>query len=180
VEQFEIDEVIEGIRKGDEDACFRLVERYRDGLFNFILQRIPNPEDANDIVQESFTKCFKKIALYDSRYSFSTWLYAIAQNSAFDFLRKGKIISVAISSEGIERGEGGVFAPSPEEQLIEKQGVERLIKAIRELSSTYREVAELRFIHDYPLEEIATELKIPLNTVKSRVRRAKKELFNKW
>lgn len=179
-EQFDIDQIIEGVKKGDSDSCFRLVERYRDPLFSWILQRISNPNDAEDILQESFTKCFKRIESYNNNYSFSTWLYTIAKNSALDFLRKGELAVAPYYGEESPVKEGEDLAPSPEDQLIAKQNIEQLVTAIKELSPIYREVSELRFIHDYALEEIAKELNIPLNSVKSRVRRAKIELFKRW
>jgi RNA polymerase sigma-70 factor (ECF subfamily) len=72
------------------------------------------------------------------------------------------------------------MVPSPEEDMINDQAIERLIRAIQKMPDIYRRVAELRFIHDYPLDEIAKELSLPLNTVKTRVNRSKKQLHKIW
>jgi RNA polymerase sigma-70 factor (ECF subfamily) len=64
--------------------------------------------------------------------------------------------------------------------MITSQEVEKLLNSIRQLPDIYRSVAEFRFIHDYPLEEIAKKNRIPLNTVKTRISRAKKLLNELW
>lgn len=173
--------IIELASKGDREACTLLVGRYNDALLGYISKIIPNTEDARDICQESFQKCFRNLHHYNSRYAFSTWLYTIAQNSALDFLRKRKIPS---ASSIIEENSGNQpitsLVPSPEEDMINDQTIEKLIRAIQKMPDIYRRVAELRFIHDYPLDEIAKELNLPLNTVKTRVNRSKKHLHKIW
>ena len=72
------------------------------------------------------------------------------------------------------------LAQSPEERLITHQSFDKLIKAIKSLDVKYRKIAELRFIHEFAYEEIAKELNIPINTVKTRINRAKKLLTDIW
>lgn len=168
--------------KGDRAACNTLVNKYRDALITYIINIVPNREDAEDICQESFQKCFNNLESYNHKYAFSTWLYTIAQNSAFDFLRKNRIPSATALTEAEMSAQkrANNTALSPEDVMINNQAIENLLKAIQKMPPIYRRVSELRFIQDYPLEEIAKELNLPLNTIKTRVSRAKKLLNEIW
>lgn len=174
--------IINQAAKGDRAACNALVNKYRESLINYILNIIPNREDAEDICQESFHKCFNNLSKYNHNYAFSTWLYTIAQNNSFDFLRKNRIPSATTLTESELNREKKAFntALSPEEVMINSQAVENILKAIQKMPKIYREIAELRFINDYPLEEISKKLGLPLNTVKTRIRRSKKLLTEIW
>lgn len=175
------DEIILMVMEGSTEASSYLVSKYEEQLLLYISNIIPNIEDAKDICQESFQKCFTNLARYNKHYAFSTWLYSIAQNCAFDFLRKKRVPSLSsLSQESPEERPSYEMVPSPEEIMIDNQAIERVINAIQRLPKIYRRVAELRFIHGYPLEEIAKELKLPLNTVKTRVSRAKNNLHDIW
>ncbi len=167
---------------GNPLACTQLVSQYRDSVLKYISTIVPGAEDCEDICQVTFQKCFRHLSGYDNRYAFSTWLFTIAQNSALDFLRKKRLPLISLSNVNTEFISRGIVsaAPSPEESLIHEQAIENLLKSIQNLSPIYRKIAELRFIHEYPLEEISKELGIPLNTVKTRVSRAKKILNKIW
>jgi len=174
--------IIELASKGDSAACSTLVNKYRDALIAYISNIIPNYEDAEDICQDSFQKCFDNLSSYNPKYAFSTWLYTIAQNTSFDFLRKNRIPSASTLTE-VEikaKKRASNTALSPEDAMINNQAIENLLKAIQKMPPIYRRVSELRFIQDYPLEEISIELNLPLNTVKTRVRRAKNLLNEIW
>ncbi len=168
--------------KGNQSACNTIVNKYRDPVLNFLNGIIPNKHDAEDICQETFQKCFRYLHSYNQKYAFSTWLFTIAQNTALDFLRKNRIPLETVHSEGQKSSSERVSSsvPSPEENMIDSQAIENLIKAIQNLPPIYRKVSELRFIHDYPIEEISKELKIPVNTVKTRISRSKKILNTIW
>lgn len=174
--------IINQAAKGDRVACNAIVNKYRDSLMNYIMNIVPNREDAEDICQESFQKCFNNLPKYNHNYAFSTWLYTIAQNSSFDFLRKNKNPSAtALSESEINRQKRGAnTALSPEEVMINSQAIENLLKTIQKMPEIYRKISELRFINDFPLEEISKELDLPINTVKTRISRAKKLLNEIW
>ena len=175
-------QIINQASKGDRAACSTIVNKYRDALITYITNIVPNREDAEDICQESFQKCFNNLSSYDHRFAFSTWLYTIAQNTSFDFLRKNRIPSAtALTKTEINSQKKSVdTAQSPEDVMINNQAIENLLKAIQKMPPIYRRVSELRFIQDYPLEEISKELNLPLNTIKTRVSRAKKHLNEIW
>lgn len=175
-------EIIALAKEGNSEATTQLYERYSESLLLFLSNMLPTKEDAEDIVQESFKRAFKNISRYNSRYAFSTWLFAIGQNCALDQLRKRRIPSLREISPyqfDYEKSEEG-SALSPEELMINRQAIETLVRALHQLPKLYREIAELRFIQGYPLEEISKELGIPLNTVKTRVSRAKRVIEEIW
>ncbi len=175
-------QIIKRASKGNRVASNALVDKYRDALIIYVTNIVGNHEDAEDICQESFQKCFNNLASYNHKYAFSTWLYTIAQNTAFDFLRKNRIPSATALTQAEVSGEKTTSntALSPEEVMINNQAIENLLKAIQKMPTIYRRVSELRFIQDYPLEEISKELSLPLNTVKTRISRAKKFLNEIW
>ncbi|MDP3452291.1 MAG: sigma-70 family RNA polymerase sigma factor [Bacteroidales bacterium] len=175
-------ELIARALEGDSQAYTSIVSLYRDAVLSYVLGIVQNNEDAEDICQESFQKCFRYLESYDSRYAFSTWLYTIAQNTSLDFLRKRRLPSSPLSEISSDGSHERISTPvlTPEDNMINDQAIENLIKAIQNLPAIYRKIAELRFIHDYPLEEIAIELNLPLGTVKTRVSRSKKILNNIW
>lgn len=168
--------------KNNQTACSRLVEKYREPVQAYILGIIPQAQDAEDICQETFDKAFRNLATYNSRWAFSTWLFTIAQNTSIDYYRKKKSTPPSLNNLDNLDGDSGVIdlTQSPEESLITNQTFNELINAIKTLDPKYRKVAELRFIQGFAYEEIAGELSLPLNTVKTRINRAKKLLNNIW
>ncbi|OFY42272.1 MAG: hypothetical protein A2X18_13015 [Bacteroidetes bacterium GWF2_40_14] len=168
--------------ENNQAACSRLVEKYREPVQAFILGIIPQAQDAEDICQETFDKAFRNLTMYNSRWAFSTWLFTIAQNTSLDYYRKKKSSPPPLNNLDSLDGNSGVIdlAQSPEENLITNQTFDELINAIKALDPKYRKVAELRFIQEFAYEEIASELSLPVNTVKTRISRAKKLLNNIW
>lgn len=168
--------VKESLNKNYE-AFTILVKRHRENLFNYIHNYIPVKEDVEDIIQESFKRAFNALDKYDEKFAFTTWLYNIAKNAAIDHLRRNKN---NLSSSGIEvEGEflsSPIIDDSPEDNLIMSQTIEEIHANIEKLDPLYKKIAELRFINEYAYEEIAKELDLPINTVRTRIRRAKKQL----
>jgi RNA polymerase sigma-70 factor (ECF subfamily) len=169
--------------QGDQKGFSSLMDRYYDTVYIQILQIIDNPEDAEDICQETFNKAFNSLLSYNSEWAFSTWLGTIARNSALDHYRKMKIrlsANTAVREESSDLIVAVDLAYSPEDKLISRQAYDQLVNAIKTLDPKYRKAAELRFIHEYAYEEIAKELNIPLNTVRTRLNRARKKLVEAW
>jgi len=175
-------QLIKDALENNQAACSRLVEKYREPVQTFILGIITQAQDAEDICQETFDKAFRNLAMYNSRWAFSTWLFTIAQNTSLDYYRKKRVSPPHLNNLDSLDGDSGVMdlAQSPEESLITNQTFDELITAIKALDPKYRKVAELRFIQEFAYEEIANELSLPLNTVKTRISRVKKLLNNIW
>ena len=174
---------------GDQGAYTLLMERYKEQLRLYVNEFIVNlknsdgiielAEEPQDIVQEAFQKAFQALPSYNPQYKFSTWLFNIARNIAIDYARKRKIsIGANITPDNFHTlaNIGSGIRNSPEDKLISSQEYRSLIEMINALDEKYREPAILRFIKEYEYNEIAQELNLELNTVKTRLKRAKEIL----
>lgn len=177
----DIDLVTKSI-SGEQKAITTLMERYQRPILTYIKTYIKSTADAEDLCQECFNKAFKNIKSFNPDFAFSTWLFNIAQHLCIDYYRKRKLNLVPLN-EGESKNDKDNWStsvPSPEETIISEQTIEKLIRSIDALDKIYRDAAILRFINDYAYEEISKELDLPLNTVKTRVKRAKDLILKKW
>lgn len=173
--------IVERVISGDVDSFSELVARYQDRIYSAILNYVSDPEEAVDIVQETFVKAYSKLDSFDSASALYTWLYRIAVNTAIDHLRKRK----ARPAESLddERFTEVGFEPvsedpaaDPEAMLARREQQQALRKAIMSLSDKLRSVAVLHDVEGLSQEEVARILRVPVGTVKSRVSRARAEL----
>ena len=174
--------MVEEAKKGNEKAFARLMNRYRDSIYYMLLKMVNNPSDAEDLTIEAFGKAFRNIDSYTPRYAFSTWLFMIATNNCIDFVRKKQSSPIPFDqvNDVIDGFTHNIQSdlPDPEETLINEQKIAILRNIVNQLKSPYREIIELRYYKEYSYEEIASELNIPLGTVKAQLYRAKTLLYN--
>lgn len=85
------EELIENVKQGCMDSFRTLYERYRTRIFNFIYHLVENRQSAEDCTHEVFIHLYKNAAMYSPKAKFSSWLYRMAKNMAFDLIRKGKV-----------------------------------------------------------------------------------------
>ena len=167
---------------GDQKAYAELMDRYRDAIYFMLLKMVNNPIDAEDMTIEAFGKAFKNIHQYTPNYAFSTWLFKIATNNCIDHIRKkrGNMVSIDQNEEETENAPLSIqsSAPDPEEDLIKKQKEILMRDVVTQLKPRYRHLIELRYFKEYSYEEIATEMELPLGTVKAQLFRARELLFN--
>lgn len=167
---------------GDEKSLEILIRRYLKPIYNFVFRYIGNQSEAEDITQETFIKIWRNLKKFDQKKSFKTWIFHIAKNTAIDFLRKKKIIP--FSEFENEKGENALtetlidYRPFPDKLLERADMAKTLNDAINKLSVPYRMVLFLRYNDHFNFREIAEALGEPLNTVKSRHRRALFQLKN--
>jgi RNA polymerase sigma factor (sigma-70 family) len=174
--------LVEEAKKGNEKAFASLMNRYRDSIYYMLLKMVNNPADAEDLTIEAFGKAFRNIDSYAPTFAFSTWLFMIATNNCIDFIRKKQSSPFPANkwTEGMETLTANIQSdlPDPEEALINDQKIATLRKIVNQLKSPYREIIELRYYKEYSYEEIASELNIPIGTVKAQLYRAKTLLYN--
>lgn len=161
---------------GDEKSLEILIKRYLKPIYSFICRYVGNSQDAEDITQEVFMKVWRNLKKFDQQKSFKTWIFSIAKNSSIDWLKKKK--TIPFSNFENEAGENLLTkrlvdpAPLPYE-LLERAGISEIVnKAMNQLTPQYRMVLFLRYNDHFTFREIAEVLGEPLNTVKSRHRRA--------
>ena len=175
-------EILAEVAAGDIDAYGKIVGRYRGRLYNFVFRFVSDRETAEDIVQETFLRAFRKRKEYRAIANFSTWLFTIAGNLAKSELRRRKrwrLFSLHWDSDsdtGIELPDES-FRP---DKVAESSMTDVQIQdAIRSLPENYRQVILLRDVEGMSYQEMAEIVDCPVGTVKSRVNRARIKLQQK-
>ncbi len=174
--------LVESALTGDEKAFAKLMSRYKDAIYFMLLKMVNNKNDAEDLTIEAFGKAFKNLHQYSPNYAFSTWLFKIATNNCIDFLRKRRGVFISIETNP-ENGDNDQpiklrsLEPNPEEKLIRIQRAILMRRIVHRLKPRYRILVELRYFREFSYEEIATELNLPLGTVKAQLFRAREMLF---
>ena len=166
----------------NQAAFIVLYTRYNTGVKAHISHYIIQKEDIEDICLESFQKAFSQIATYNDEYKFSTWLYRIARNTAFDHIsrkdmEKNNLPTTSISEEMAQVSDIPAVMHNPEDEIITQQEYDKWLTNIEKLKDDYRIIARMNLIDNFGYKEIADELEIPINTVKTRIRRAKAMLL---
>ena len=171
---------------GDSAAWEEIVQRYHRRIYNICYRFAGSGDDAQDLTQEVFIKMYRTLQSYDvERGAFMTWVTTITRNLLVDHFRKSKqdrvtdSLDVPLSehedamplSEQIRDG-----APTPDARAQSLQVKETVHKALQKLSPDLREAVILRDLQDMDYKEIATVLKVPEGTVKSRINRGRAEL----
>ena len=175
IQQQDDGELVELTLKGDDAAYAALVNRYLPQIFPFVSRLLGNTRDAEDAAQETFVKAWRKLSSYDRERSFRTWLFAVAHNTAFDFLRKRRE-SVFSDFETLP-GDNPLLDSMtddemlPDEQVLGREAAEEMELLLGKIPPLYREVLALHYYNGFTFEEIGAVLKKPLNTVKSQHRR---------
>ena len=166
----------------NQAAFIVLYTRYNAGVKNHISRYVTQKEDIEDISLESFQKAFSQIGSYNPEYTLSTWLYRIARNTAFDHLnrhdrQKSYMPTTSINEDIAELKEIPAVMHNPEEDIINQQEYDKWLNNIEKLKDDYRIVAKMNLIDNFGYKEIADSLEIPINTVKTKIRRAKAQLL---
>ena len=166
----------------NQAAFIVLYTRYNAGVKSHISRYVSQKEDIEDISLESFQKAFSQLEAYNPEYKFSTWIYRIARNTAFDYLSKqhremAKMPVMSLHEEIAELKDLPAIMHNPEEDIIQQQEYDKWLTNIEKLKDDYRVVAKMNLIDNFGYKEIADALEIPLNTVKTKIRRAKAMLL---
>jgi len=166
----------------NQAAYIVLYTRYNAGVKSHISRYVVQKEDIEDICLESFQKAFSQIGSYNPEYKFSTWLYRIARNTAFDYLNKhdrekNNMPTTSINEDIAELKELPASMHNPEEDIINQQEYDKWLTNIEKLKEDYRIVAKMNLIDNFGYKEIADALDMPINTVKTKIRRAKAQLL---
>lgn len=165
--------LLDSTKKGDIDAFEKILILYEKIIFNHIYRITGNKEDAEDLTQEAFIRLYEKRSLIDPDKNFKSWLYKIATNIALDFLRKKtrqkELFLIDSDEEPFETiGE--------EDSYYRIERIYDLERAIGGLKPIHKTVLLLFYRDDFDYEAIAKTLDVPVNTVKTHLYRAKKEL----
>jgi len=168
-------QLIEQFLGGDDEAFKKLLNRYVKQIYNFLYQLTKDTSSLDDLSQETFLKAWKNLRRFDKSKNFQVWLFAIAKNTAYDFLRKQKRAPVPFYED--EEIAGGLEEitdnePLPHELHEKKELKQELAEKLGEIPESYRLVLLMRYKDDFSIAEIAEILNKPYNTVKSHHLRA--------
>jgi len=169
------------LNQKDHKAYQILYSRYYNAIKNFVGPIIRNDSFKEDLTQEIFIKVFKKLHLYNPSYKFSGWIYKIASNTAIDFLRK----EIKMKTQPIEKPnkEGEIYAITvpdkglnPLQVYALQQRKDFLISLLNSLEFRQRDLLISKFIKEETYKKLSEEMDIPINTLKTKVLRIKKDL----
>ncbi len=170
---------VSALKAGDRAEFARFVESFSTPIYRLGLKMLGNPQDAEDILQETFLKAYKALPDFKERSSLSTWLYRIAVNEALMLLRRRRPEPVSIDDD-IEGEEGEVgsieledWCCLPEKELLSSEGRRFLDQAIQNLSPALRIVFILRDIEGLSIHETAEAINLTKTVVKTRLLRAR-------
>lgn len=173
---------IEALRAGDRAEFARLVDTYSTLIYRLGLKMLGNPQDAEDVLQNTFLNALTHLANFEGRSSISTWLYRIAANEALMMIRRRKSNfnledMQPEDSDDIALPETFVdWSLLPEKELISGEGKAVLDKAIKQLPENLRVVFILRDVEDLSIKETAEILNLTEVNVKARLLRARMAL----
>jgi RNA polymerase sigma-70 factor (ECF subfamily) len=169
-------------KRGDERAFGILFERYQPKIFAVALRYTRVPEDAEDVVQQTFQKVFIHLRQFEGKSSFSTWLTRIAINEALMLLRRGRALR-EVSIDDLSEDETATHGleipdsrPDPEANYLKREGTELLSAAIAKLTVRLRVAIELRELAELSTRETARRMGLSVPAVKARVFHSRRKL----
>ncbi len=160
-------------QRGDRAAYGELVSRHYEAVIRVVYRLCGDEQLAQDAAQDAFIKAWVRLADFQPRAPFRSWVYRIAVNTALDSLRQKPQRSIEDDEEGFGLVEN---TPGPEAAYLQKEQQDFLQKAVRALPEAARSVLVLREYGEQSYEEIAATLEIPIGTVMSRLNYARTRL----
>ncbi len=165
--------LIRRVQAGDEGAFTELMRVHYAFVYAIVIGIVSNPNDAEEVVQDTFLNAYRGLAQYEDRETFKNWLAEIARNSARDWLRKLRVNTVPID----EVSEHTLSTPdAPEEQLIRDEQRELIRRAMRTLSPKDAEIARAYYLDGASYDELIRTHGLSYKAISFRLSRAKQKL----
>ena len=168
-------------RDGDSEAFRALVERHSRAVFRLAHRMTGSPQDAEDVVQETFLKAYRQLSRFESRANFGTWLHRIAVNCSIDLIRSRPHREAGHDAPDLEQFGAAVEAgdaagTSPERLMLSTEVHDRINVAMGGLSRMERAAFVLRHFEGRSIDEISAELGLKTNAAKHSIFRAVKKM----
>lgn len=168
-------ETLEKLKNHDLKAFEAVFSLYEKAIYGYIYSMVGHRQNAEDLAQDVFLKLYKNAAKIDPENNFKNWLYKVATNTVYDWLRKKrKGMEVFI----IDDEENSFETIDDSAPYIHIEDAKDLESALDKIKPNYKRALLLFYYEGMTYEEIADILEIPLNTAKTHLRRAKEELKN--
>lgn len=176
-------ELIRRAQAGDREALSQIIVGQQHYVYSIAMSVLKNPEDAADLTQEAFIRLFRALPQYNGESRFTTWLYRLVVNLGRDELRRrGRQVPVVppmVDEEDIDPIASVADEDrwtDPARSLDSQELRDEVRRALAQLEEHYRLVLTLYYFDDMKYTDIAEVLDLPLNTVKSHIRRGKERL----
>lgn len=167
-------ELIEKAKKGDKSALAKLVKAQEKTVYNFAFKICRNPEQAENIMQETFLSMIKSLHQFDGNSKLTTWLYRIISNHCLMAYRKKKTQFLSFDEDNdIENKISNDWSVIPSNVIENNELKDILDKAINKLAPDYRIVFILRDVNGFSTEETGKITNLSIPAVKSRLHRAR-------
>lgn len=172
--QEDIKSRLEKMISGDLSAFEEILSIFEKPIFNHLIRLTGDQDNASDLLQETFIRLYNNRTKIDTEDNFKNWLYRVATNIAYDYFRKKKRENlISIDDESLsETIELEISYSNLEKEIL---GID-LENALGEMRPHYRNILLLFYREGFSYEEIAGILELPLNTIKTHLRRARQEL----
>ena len=172
--QAELVWLLAAVAKGDKAAFERLYGATRAKLYGVLLRILGRPESADDVMQETYLKVWQMAGKFDPTVASPiTWMVAIARNRAIDIVRKKGDVSVEDSPEAMAVA---ADTPPPLARREMTEELRRLLGCLGKLDPEKQRIVLLAYYSGWSREQLSTKLDIPVNTIKTWLRRSLLEI----
>ena len=177
--------LVQRAQAGDPAALSALVQSQQTYVYSIAMSLMHNPADAADMTQEAFVRLLRSLGTYRAETKFTTWLYRLVTNICLDGLRRRGRPVESLDDSGPQGDDapaaGERLADSdrwtqPEQEVELRESASEVRQALAELPPAQRLALTLHYFEDMRYEDIAETMHLPLNTVKSHIRRGKERL----
>ena len=178
-------DLVPRLRAGDTSAYRDLMQIYERRLYAFANGILRDPDDAMDVVQDTFIRVFKSVGSFQGDAAFTSWVFRIARNLCIDRLRRKKRVRMTEFNDALKASPDALDKPAltgqasfqtPDKQSLSRELGEQMLEALKVLSESHREILLLRELEGLSYGEISEILEIPTGTVMSRLFHARKKM----
>jgi RNA polymerase sigma-70 factor (ECF subfamily) len=161
-----------------EDAFAREALSHLDSLYGTALRLTRRPQDAEDLVQDTYLKAFRASHQFTRGTNLKAWLFTILHNTFRNMRRHVGRSPIDVDSEAVDRAADGASAEQSPEQILSRATLDAdLQAALDALPDAFRQAVWLRDVEELSYAEIAQVLAVPIGTVMSRISRGRRALF---
>lgn len=164
------EQLVEEVKDGNIEAFEILLKRYSGKILGFVWKILHDRYLSEETVQDSFFSLYKSIDRVDTKRKFSSYLYKIAKNKAIEKLRTKKN-ELTLNEKIIASGDDNIY-----DKIIRSEDKTSVREAVNSLEKKYKDPITLYFFENLSYNQIAERLSIPINTVRTRIKRGKEAL----
>ncbi len=172
-------QLIQALQHGDRAACTDLVERYAGRIYGVALRLTRHPNEAEEVLQETFIAACRGVEAFQARSSLGTWLYRIATNNGLMRMRRRQLEVVSVNDfdedgfDNLEPGDLSAWPIEPERDVLSQELRQQMEQAVGDLPDTLKGAFVLRDMEGLSTDEAAEVLDISPGAVKVRLHRAR-------